>query len=115
MIAGLLLLPACAGGEPPTTQLALAQSAVDEATRDGAAERAPQDLISAREKLARADEAAKAERYTDARRMAEEAEADARLAAAKSRSAAAAATLGSLTQGNTTLQQEIRRQQTPVR
>ena len=109
VIAGLVGLSACAGEPAPTAQLALAKQAVDEATRSGAAERAPQDLVTAREKLARADQAASAGQNTDARRLAEEAQADAQLAAARSRNAAATAVLNQAEQGNTTLQQEMQR------
>ena len=107
--AGIVGLSACAGEPAPTAQLALAKQAVDDATRSGAAERAPQDLVTAREKLARADQAASAGQNTDARRLAEEAQADAQLAAARSRNAAATAALNQAEQGNATLQQEMQR------
>jgi hypothetical protein len=102
-----LVLSACAGGEPPTTQLELARQAVDEASRNGAAERAPQTFIMAREKLARAEEASKGESYDEARRFAEESAADAQLAGAQARTAAAEQAVTSVRAGNTTLQQEI--------
>jgi hypothetical protein len=107
-LPALVWLSACAGEPVPTTQLALAKQAVDEATRSGAATRDPQDLLSAREKLARADQAAGSEN-TVARRLAEEAQADAQLAAARSRTAAATAVLNQAQQGNATLQQEMQR------
>jgi hypothetical protein len=109
-VAGAALLAGCAGGTPPETELALARSAMDEATRDGAAERAPQQFILAREKLAQAEAASRDEEYTDARRLAEQAEVDARLASAMSRTAAAETVLTLVQEGDTTLE-EIQREQ----
>lgn len=109
-VAGMALFAGCAGGTPPETELALARSAMDEATRDGAPERAPQQFILAREKLAHAEAANRDEQYTEARRLAEQAEVDARLASAMSRTAAAETVLTLVQEGDTTLE-EVQREQ----
>ena len=108
--AGAALFAGCSGGAPPETELALARSAMDEATRGGAAERAPQQFILAREKLANAEAANQDGQFTEARRLAEQAEVDARLASAMSRTAAAETVLTLVQEGDTTLE-EIQREQ----
>lgn len=108
--ASAVLLVGCAGGEPPDTELALARSAMDEATRDNAAERAPQQFILAREKLARAETASRDGEYTEARRLAEQAEVDSRLASAMARTAAAETALARIREGAATLE-EVQREQ----
>ncbi len=105
-VFGLLCLSACAGEPVPTTQMAVARQAVEDAVQSGATERDPSDLVAAKEKLARADQAVSAGQNLEARRLAEEAQLDAQLAAARSRSAAAAAVLSQAQQSNATLQQE---------
>ena len=107
--AALILLAGCAGS-PPTTELALARSAVEDASRDGAAQRAPQQFTLAQDKLSRAEAANRSEDYTTARRLAEEAEADAHVASATARATAAQAALGTVQQSNTTLQQQLQQQ-----
>jgi hypothetical protein len=78
----------------------LGKQALDTAIRDGAEERAPGDLATARQKLALAQNSADNGLYDDGRRFAEEAEIDARLASARSRTVAASNALSQL-QGNT--------------
>ncbi|HLJ64872.1 MAG TPA: DUF4398 domain-containing protein [Stellaceae bacterium] len=109
IIAGTLLLAACARGEPPTTQLAVAQAAIDAAVSAGATERAPETLTMARDKLSEANQAAATGKYADARRWAEEAEIDAKLASAETRTSFAKADLRSAEQSNTLLKHEIER------
>jgi hypothetical protein len=105
----LILLGGCAG-DPPTTQLALARSAVQDASRDGAAQRAPEQFALAQDKLARAEAANRSEDYTAARRLAEEAEADAHVASAAARATAAQTALDTVQQRNATLQQQLQQQ-----
>ncbi len=109
--AGTVILLAACAGDPPTTQLALARSAMQDATRDGAAQRAPQQFASAQDKMARAEAANKSGDYTEARRMAEEAEADAHVASATAHAYAAQTALGTLQEGNTSLQEQLQQQQ----
>src|SRR4051812_38184664 len=77
---------ACATVPPPTEQLAVSKAAVSEATRAGAYDYAAAEMRSANDKLERANAAMRNEDYVRARRLAEEAEADARLAATTARS-----------------------------
>jgi hypothetical protein len=107
--AALILLAGCAGS-PPATQLALARSAVEDASRDGAAQRAPQQFALAQDKLSRAEAANRSKDYTTARRLAEEAEADAHVAGATARATAAQTALGTVQQSNMTLQQQLQQQ-----
>lgn len=78
----------------------LAKQAIDNAIRDGAQQRDPGNLATAQQKLALAQKSANSGLYDDARRFAEEAEIDARLASARSRVVTASNALSQL-QGNT--------------
>ena len=83
-------LAACAGGPPPpTAEMGAAAQAIDTAERVGALEHAPVELQSARDKLAAADAAMQDDERTEARRLAEQARADAELAAVRAEEAAA--------------------------
>ncbi|WP_168220384.1 DUF4398 domain-containing protein [Azospirillum thermophilum] len=81
-------LAACAGDvPPPTAELGAASQAVLAAEQAGAPRFAPVELQSARDKLAAADTAMREDKRTEARRLAEQARADAELAAARSQRA----------------------------
>ena len=83
LIASLLLLGACASPPPrPTEQLAAADMAVEQAEASLAPTFAPDQLEQAREKRNRAEEAAENDNSIRARRLAEQAVVDARLAEA---------------------------------
>lgn len=84
-LAGLALLTlgACASPKPPTTEMALGQAAVERAT--AAAPESAMEIASARDKMARAKVALANEDYATARRLSQEADADARLAEAKAK------------------------------
>src|SRR5689334_17765294 len=80
----VLALAGCAsGGQAPKAELAVTQSTISEAERAGAVQYAPVELNQARQKLEAAQEAVRAEKYDQARRLAEEADADAKLARTK--------------------------------
>ena len=83
--AGACLIGAagCASAPPPRAELAQAQRAVDQAVTENSGEFAALELEKAREKLTAAQTEMDAERYPEARRLAEEALADAELARAK--------------------------------
>jgi hypothetical protein len=81
----LCLLSSCALVEQPTAELAVARAAIGDAESAGAAERAPAELNAARDRLARAESHSRLRHYDEALAFAQEAEADARLAAIKSR------------------------------
>ena len=78
------LLAACAS-EMPTGQIAVADSAIEHAERDGAAQYAAASLATARDKLQRARNGADSHDLSpeEVSRLAQEAEADARLAQAQ--------------------------------
>ena len=83
----LFVLAACSTTEPPTNRVALADLGVRAAAEARAADFAPAELQSAREKLAKAKQAMTAENYEEARRFAESAQVDAELAQAKAETA----------------------------
>ena len=82
-IVGLIFFSGCSTARPPTAILRNAELEVRAADEAKADELAPADLKNARDKLARAKQAMAAERYDDARRLAESAQVDAELAGAK--------------------------------
>jgi hypothetical protein len=92
-----LLSTACATADTP--ELVAARSAISDAESAGAAQRAPAELASARDRLARAQAEARKRHYDESSFLAEQAEAAARLAAVKSRAAAAEAELGAVRRG----------------
>ncbi|CAO3372404.1 hypothetical protein [Azospirillum argentinense] len=90
ILSASLGLAACAGSvPPPTAQLGASAQAIQQAERAGALEHAPAEFQSAREKLAAADAAMREDERTKARRLAEQAEADAELATVRSQRATA--------------------------
>lgn len=74
---------ACSTAKPPTDALAKAELGVRAAGEARAADLAPMDLQSAREKLEGSKQAMAAGRYEEARRLAESAQVEAELAEAK--------------------------------
>lgn len=80
-VVALVALAACATAQPPLPQLAAARSAVSQA-QSLASRYAPAELQGAQAKLARAEAAYRGNEWTDARRLAEQAEADAGFALA---------------------------------
>jgi hypothetical protein len=108
--AAAALLTACATtAPPPTEQLAVARTAVSDAVGAGAAEFDPGTLRSSQDKLDQANAAMKDRAYGDARRLAEAAEADARLAAASARSRKAQRAVAEVESGIRALREEIAR------
>ena len=115
LIAGLsLLLAACASpGIAPVAELATARASIAQAERAGAMEAAPVELLTAREKLGKAEAAVREGRFDSARRLAEQAEADAELAERKARAAKAQAAAAELARSNDQLRKEIERKGRP--
>lgn len=74
---------------PPTAQMGASSQAILTAERAGAAAYAPVELQTARAKMAAADAAMRADSRTEARRLAEEAQAAADLATARTQTAMA--------------------------
>ncbi len=109
-VAGIaLVLSACASVPPPTEQLAVSRTAIEEAQTAGAGKHAPVELASAREKLEQARRAVQDEQNERARMLAEQAEADAKLAAMRARSAQSQETIAALQESIRTLRNELDR------
>ncbi len=105
----VILIAGCASIPAPTEQLAVSRAEVTSATRDGGNEFAPLELRSAVDKMERAERAMAAEDYVLARRLAEQAQLDARLAATRTGVAKAEKSVEDSQESNRILQEEIRR------
>ena len=105
----VLGLAACASGPPPEGEIAAAEVALTEAADADAMERAPAPLALARDKLERARRAAADGDNREAARLAEQALADAQLAAAEARSATAREHAEELRVSIQTLRDEVAR------
>lgn len=109
-LAAALVSGGCATkGVPPTDQMVNARAAIAQAERVGAVNGAPVELLAAREKLAQAEAAAREERFEAARRLAEQAEADAILAERRSRAQRAQIAADELARSNAMLRKELER------
>ena len=103
-------LSACATLPPPVEQMAVTKSAVERASSSpNAVEAAPVELQRAREKLDRAQRAMIDKDYVMARRMAEQAEVDARVAESRASSARGERALKEVQESSRALQEEINR------
>ena len=101
-------LAACATtGDAPKEQMAVANSAVDQAS--GNAAEAPAELSTARDKLTRANAAMARKDYVAARQLADEAAADAALAQATARNARSSRALAEVRQSIQQLQTQLNR------
>jgi hypothetical protein len=108
--AGMLLgLAACASGPAPDAEMAAAELALDQAEDADAAARAPAPYALARDKLERARAAMADGENVEARRLAEQALADAQLAQAAARSEIARQNATELRQSIETLREELAR------
>ena len=105
--AAAFFISGCASIPAPTEQLAVSKVAVDSANSAGGNEFAPVQLKSSMEKMDAAEQAMTAEDYVLARRLAEQAQVDAQLAAATARSAKAQKAASALQEDNRVLRQEI--------
>jgi hypothetical protein len=109
-IAAVLGLSACASEKTPATaDVAVSRAAVANATGAGAADLAPAEMQSAREKLMRANQALAAKDYKTAQDLATQASADAQLAQSKANSAKATSAADELQQSIRTLREELNR------
>ena len=108
-LAALALSGCATTSNAPVEQLAVARSAVNDEASAGSAEFAPLELRSAQEKLDRANAAMADKAYDDARRYAEAAEADAKLAAVTARSVKAQRAVTEVESGIRALREEIAR------
>ncbi|WP_310384985.1 DUF4398 domain-containing protein [Roseateles sp.] len=103
----VLLLAACAG-TPPTAQMAVSKAAVERADASAAVD-APVEMAAARQKLAAANAAFANKDFELARRLAEQAEADAALAEGQARSVRSAKALAEVREGIRQLRDEMSR------
>jgi hypothetical protein len=99
----------CASVPPPTEELALSRAAVANAVSAGAREFAAPDLSAAQDKIAKADQMMTAKNYEAALWLAEQAHADADVAAARARSAQARKALFAAQEDSRVLREELNR------
>jgi hypothetical protein len=104
-----LVIAGCASVPPPTEQIAVSKQAVSNATSAGGNEFASADMRAAQDKLDRAIQAMTAEDYKNAQLLAEQAQVDAQLAAAKARSAKAQKAAATVQEDSRVLRKEIDR------
>ena len=109
-VAAMLALGACASQKTPATaDVAVSRAAVENATSAGAADLAPAEMQSARDKLMRANQALAAKDYGVARDLANQASVDAKLAQSKANSAKASNAADELQQSIRVLREELDR------
>jgi len=108
-----LLLAGCAG-KPPSEQYAVTQSAVNAAVSAGGTEYAAVEMKSAQDKFKQAELAMQEKKYDEARKYAEQAEWDARVAERKAQAAKAQKAVQDARQGVNELREEGLRQVQPV-
>jgi hypothetical protein len=104
--AGFVAL-GCASTPAPSEEMGRAKLAVEQAERSGGTQYAELEMKLAHEKLAAANRSLEAREYEPARRSAEQAEVDARLALVKARRAEAEKADQELTQTVRAMQEEI--------
>lgn len=106
-LTAVILVTACASTPPPVEQMAISRAAVSNASSAGSNEFAPLQLKSAVDKMSDAERALKEKNYVHARELAEQAQLDAQLAVAMTRSARAQKAADTLQEDNRVLRQEI--------
>ena len=107
------VLAGCAGN-PPSEQYAVTQSAVNSAVSAGGTEYAAVEMKSAQDKLKQAELAMQEQKYDEARRLAKQAEWDARVAERKAQAAKAEKAVQDARQGVNELREEGMRQVQPA-
>jgi len=107
------LLAGCAGN-PPSEQYAVTQSAVNAAVTAGGTEYAAVEMKSAQDKFKQAELAMQEKKYDEARKYAEQAEWDARVAERKAQAAKAQKAVQDARQGVNELREEGMRHAQPA-
>ncbi len=108
-----VLIAGCSSMKTPATaDVAVSKAAVDNAASAGAAEYAPLEMTSAREKMALANKAMTDKDYKLASELASQAQADAKLAQSKASSAKARAAADALQDDIRVLREELNRSNT---
>ncbi len=106
----LLAMVGCASQKAPATaDVAVSRAAVANAVSAGASDLAPEEISAARAKMQRASQALAAKDYTLARDLANQAQADAKLAQSKANSAKATAASNALQEDLRVLREEVDR------
>ena len=108
-LGSTLVLAGCAGN-PPTEQYAVSQSAVNSAVSAGGTEFAAVEMKAAQDKLHAADVAMQDKKFDEARRLAQQAEWDTRVAERKAQAAKAEKAVQDARQGVNELREESMRQ-----
>lgn len=107
-VSAAFLLGGCATKVlAPVAELATARSSITQAEAAGAGNLSPVELLAARDKLVRAESAMGMEQFSQARRFATEATADAELAERKARAERARKAATELERTNAVLEREI--------
>lgn len=110
LIGATLSLASCASKPPvPNEQLAVSKAAIEQAQRAQANEYAPVELRQAQDKLSQAQAAVQREDYDLAKRLAEQAEVDARHAETKSHSTKARNAVAEINESIQALREELER------
>ena len=113
MVGGIscvaIVVAGCASVPPPTEQMAVSKLAIANAVSAGGSEYAAVEMRSAQEKMDRANRAMAKEDYENARWLAEQAQADARLAEKKAESAKAQKAANVMQEDIRVLREEINR------
>ena len=100
----------CASDKTPATaDVAVSRAAVDSATSSGAADLAPAELTSARDKMMKANQALAAKDYKAAKEWADLAAADAQLAQSKANTAKATSAANEVQQSVNAMRDELNR------
>lgn len=109
VLAFTAVVAACASTPQPTEQLAVATAAVANAAAVGAQELSPAEMGMARDKLRRANLAMASEDNEQARRLAQQAQLDAQVAAAKANAAKARKAAEEVQAASRALSEEMKR------
>jgi hypothetical protein len=108
-ICSVAMALGCASIPPPVEQMAVAKAAIANAVSAGGSEYASVEMRTAQEKIDRASRAMEKEDFETARWLAEEAEADARLAEKKAQSSKAQKAASVMKDDIRVLREEINR------
>jgi len=112
--ASIALLGACASpGIAPRAEIDAARASISQAESAGALDSAPVELLSARDKLGKAEAAVRDEHFEQARRLATQAEVEAEVAERKSRAVKAQTAATELERSNELLRKELERKNRP--
>lgn len=110
LAAGLVIfLGACASTPPPTEQMAVANAALANAVTAGGPELAPTEMGMARDKMTRANLALAAKENDRALALAQQAQVDAQVAAAKAEASKARKAADAMQQASQALREEMAR------